>query len=199
VRAAALCLLSAVLLGCTASSSPTAAFSSGEATSARTGPVISPPPVTPPTPPGTNLPKFVCANAGGAGSLAIAGVTAVRVGSQAGYDRFVIQFDSPLVPSYTVKRQPKPVFTLSPSGQSITLSGTAGVLVQVRSASGATSYSGPSDFTQAGFPVLKEARRIEDFEGTVQWGLGLGSPACLRVLTLTDPARLVVDFQAPAS
>jgi len=180
------------MLGCAASTSPTAAVSSDTASSARTDPVISPPPVTPPTPPGTNLPAFACTDAKG-GSAGMANVTAVRVGQQTGYDRFVLQFDSQ-VPIYSVKRQAKPVFTQGASGQTITLSGTSGALVVVRSATENGTYSGATDFTQAGFPVLKEARLTEDFEGTVAWGLGLGSPACMRVFTLTNPARLVVDF-----
>ena len=189
--------LSLLLLGCTATTSPAAAVSSDPASSARTGPVITPPPVTPPTPPGTNLPAFACKDATG-GSTGIAAVTAVRVDQQTGYDRFVMQFDSP-VPQYTVKRQAKPVFTQAGSGQTITLSGTAGVLVTVKSASQSATYSGSTDFTQAGFPVLKEARLTGDFEGTVSWGLGLGSPACMRVFTLAGPARLVIDFATTSS
>ena len=193
----ALAALSVVLIGCSATSSPTAAVSANAASAARTGPVVSPPPVTPPTPPGTNLPAFACSDATG-GSTGIVGVTAVRVDQHVGYDRFVLQFDTQ-VPKYTVKRQAKPVFTQGASGQTITLSGTAGVLVTVHSASQSGTYSGPIDFTQAGFPVLKEARLTEDFEGTVAWGLGLGSPACMRVFTLTAPARLVIDFATPSS
>lgn len=159
--------------------------------------MISPPPVTPPTPPGTNLPAFACKDATG-GSAGIVGVDAVRVDQHSGYDRFVLQFDSQ-VPVFTVKRQAKPVFSQGASGQTITLSGTAGVLVTVHSASQSGTYSGPTDFTQAGFPVLKEARLTEDFEGTVAWGLGLGSPACMRVFTLASPARLVIDFVTTSS
>jgi hypothetical protein len=188
----ALAALSFVLLGCTANTSPTASVSSDTASSGRTGPVISAPPVAPPTPPGTTLPAFVCADITG-GAAGIVGVTAVRVDQQATYDRFVMQFDSQ-VPAYTVKRQAKPVFVQGGSGQSITLSGTSGVLVSVHSASQSATYSGPTDFTQAAFPVIKEARLVEDFEGTVAWGLGLGSPACMRVFTLVGPARLVIDF-----
>jgi hypothetical protein len=194
VRGTALAALSVLLFGCS-SSSQTAAVSSDTASAGRTGPLISPPPVTPPTPPGNNLPAFVCANASG-GAAGTASVTAVRVGQNIGYDRFVLQFDS-IVPSYTVKRQSTPKFS-QPSGQSITLSGIAGVLVQVHVATEGTTYSGPTDFTQADFPVIKEARLIEDYEGYVAWGLGLGSPACFRAFVLSSPARLVVDFAAPS-
>ena len=153
---------------------------------------ITPPPVTPPKPPVVNLPAFACADAGG-GTTGVANAITARVGEVTGYDRFVLQFDT-MVPTYTVKRQASPVFTTGASGQKITLSGTAGALVQVHSATGATTFTGLTDFTQTQFLVLKEARLTEDFEGYVSWGLGLGSQACLRTFTLTDPPRLVVDF-----
>ena len=124
-----------------------------------------------------------------------AGVTAVRVGEDPAYDRFVLQFDS-TVPAYKVRRQARPVFTQGASGQTITLSGTSGAIIQVHTASQAGSYTGQNDFTQASYRVIKEARLTQDFEGTVSWGLGLGSAACMRVFTLADPARLVVDFSS---
>jgi hypothetical protein len=156
-------------------------------------PRITPPPVTPPVPPGTNLPAFRCADAGG-GSAGTANLTSVRVSEQAGYDRFVLQFDSK-VPTYTVKRQAKPVFNSGGSGQTVTLSGTAGALVQVHSATGLTTYSGSRDITHANFLVLNEAKLVEDFEGYLSWGLGLSRPSCLRTFTLSNPPRLVIDFK----
>jgi hypothetical protein len=33
----------------------------------------------------------------------------------------------------------------------------------------------------------------------VAWGLGISKPTCMRVFTLTDPARLVVDLQTASS
>ena len=199
-KAAALGALSAIVLGgaaCTTSTAPAASVSEGTATSARTGPVISPPPVTPATPPGSSLAPFACKDASG-GSAGSTGVTAVRTDEQPGYDRFVLQFDSN-VPQYTIKRQTKPVFTLGPSGQTISLSGTAGVLIVLHSTSQSGTYSGPTDFPHSDFAVLKEARLTEDYEGTVTWGLGLGSAACMRVVAASAPARLVIDFQTPTS
>jgi hypothetical protein len=156
------------------------------------GPRFSQPPVAPPTPPSATIPAFACADAGG-GKTGVAAVTTVRVSEQADYDRFVLQFDAP-VPTYTVKRQAKPTFSLAPSGQSITLSGTSGVLVSVHSATESNTYSGPTDFSHPEFLVLKEARLTQDFEGYVSWGLGLAHPACMRAFVLANPARLIVDF-----
>ncbi|OLC19385.1 MAG: hypothetical protein AUH27_06175 [Chloroflexi bacterium 13_1_40CM_66_19] len=98
-----------------------------------------------------------------------------------------------------MKRQTKPVFTLGGSGQSVTLSGTAGILVTVHSATGATTFSGSTDLVHSDFQVLKEARQTQDFEGYVSWGLGISRPTCMRVFMLSDPARLVIDLQIPSS
>lgn len=163
-------------------------------TQAASRPRITPPAVTLPTAPGTNLPAFACADITG-GAAGTAKVTAVRVSEQAdaGYDRWVLQFDSK-VPQYTIKRQAKPTFKSGATGQTLTLSGTAGVLIRVHSASESGSYTGPSDFVHGEFTILKEARLVEEFEGYVSWGVGLNKPVCMRAFTLSDPSRLVVDF-----
>lgn len=149
--------------------------------------------------PGTNLPAFACADGGG-GKTGVANVLTARVNDPrvSAYDRFVLQFDS-AVPTYTVKRQASPVFPFGAGGQTITLSGTSGVLVRVHSATGANTFTGSTDLTHAEYPVLKEARQTEDFEGYVSWGLGLSKAACLRTFTLAGPDRLVVDFSTATS
>ena len=199
MRAAALAALAVVLVACSTSPAPTAATSQGPATNGRTGPLISAPPITPPSPPGDNTQLFTCIDASG-GTPGTASFTDIRVTHEPGFDRFVIQFDGIYVPAFTVKRQAKPVFTQGGSGEAITLSGTSGVLVQLRSTSQSSAYNGPSDFTQAGFPILKEARLTEASEGVVQWALGLGSAACMRVFVAgTPPARLIIDFATTSS
>jgi hypothetical protein len=161
------------------------------------GPRIAQPPVTPPTPPGDYLPPFACSDAAG-GKTGVANTIAARLGEQDGYDRFVLQFDS-IVPTFAVKRQATPVFSEGASGQTVTLLGKAGVLVTVHSATGATTFTGPTDVITNQFIVLKEARQVQDFEGYVTWGLGVDSAACMRVFVLDQPARLVVDFQLPGT
>jgi hypothetical protein len=193
MRAARILCLSVLVAACGPSLAPAATVSPADSpSSVASAPRIAQPPVSPPAPPGTNLPAFACADVGG-GKTGVAGATTARVAEQIGYDRFVLQFDSP-VPSYTVRRQATPTFPSGASGQTITLSGTSGVLVNVVGATGANTFNGPSDLTHGEYLVLKEARQTQDFEGHLSWGLGLGKPACMRVFTLTDPARLVVDF-----
>lgn len=194
-RTATAFLLCLILAGCAqlGPSSATPAANAVTTPSRASEPLITPPPVTPAIPPGSNLPAFACADAKG-GTTGVANVTAVRVAAQAGYDRFVLQFDA-AVPTYAVKRQAKPTFLLGASGQSITLGGTAGALVQVHSATESNTYTGPTDLTHPEYLVLKEARLTEDFEGFVSWGIGLDHAVCLRAFTLTSPPRLVVDFK----
>jgi hypothetical protein len=194
---AILLLVLILVAACGPALAPAAAISPQASQGPASGPRVEQPPVTPPTAPGTNLPAFACADAGG-GKTGVANLVTARVAPQAGYDRFVLQFDS-AVPTYTVKRQSSPVFPAGASGQTLTLSGTAGALVRVHSATGANTFTGSTDISHGEYPIIKEARQTEDFEGYVSWGLGLGKAACLRTFTLTDPARLVVDFSTTAS
>ena len=130
------------------------------------------------------------------GAATIANVTDVRVGTSAGYDRFVIQFDGP-VPSYSVTPQGSSAFMQDATGQTLQLRGRSGVKIVVRGASGTDlngnpTFKGPFDLTPV-YPALQEARQTGDFERVFSWGLGLTQPSCLKVTVLTGPDRLVVD------
>ncbi len=186
---ACMCLLASA---CGSTAGPAGAVTTSGAQVTASAPRIAQPPVTPPSAPGNALPAFACSDGGG-GTNGVANLTAARMAEQPGFDRFVLQFDQG-VPTYTVKRQANPVFPLGASGQSISLSGTAGVLVTVHSATGVGTFVGSTDITHTEFLVLREARQTQDFEGYVSWGLGLTHAACFRTFTLADPARLVVDF-----
>jgi hypothetical protein len=125
------------------------------------------------------------------GAVASTTVTAVRVGSHAGYDRFVIEFTGG-VPGYEVTPQPSPTFTTSPKGDQVTLQGTSGVLVKIHAVTNWTGYAGQTAF-QPGYPYLRQAVQVENFEGTQQWALGVQGSASIRVTVMASPDRLVVD------
>ena len=137
------------------------------------------------------LPPWTCGTQTG-GSGTPGQVTDVRVGTHPGYDRFVVQFAGTGMPRWKLIPKSSAVFTLEPSGITVRLLGTAGVKLVLTPASGYPTYHGPVDF-RTGFPQLREARRLEDFEGYFSWGLGLAHQSCKRVFTLTAPTRLVVD------
>jgi hypothetical protein len=121
-------------------------------------------------------------------------VTAVRASAQNGYDRFVIQVDGP-IGQYAVQPQASATFARDPSGQRVTLEGSAGLRVTLQGAVSAGSYTGPTDLKPSGTAVLQEAQQIGDFEGVVSWGLGLSHSACFRAFTLANPSRLVIDVE----
>jgi hypothetical protein len=153
--------------------------------------------------PGTSA-AFSC-GASPSGGGGPAGLTAVRLAHQDGYDRITFEFSGG-VPAYTVSQQAGAHFTQDASGKAIDLPGVQGLKVVFRNASGQSTYSGPTDLSLApeGSPdrgAVAELRQLGDFERVLSWGAGLKNrPACLRVSQLVAPARLVLDVQArPAS
>ncbi len=106
----------------------------------------------------------------------------------------MIQFSGP-VPRYQVSPQASAAFTQDPRGAQVTLAGTAGLRITVSGVTHWQSLPGPADLQPSGARVLREARQVGDFEGTVTWGLGLSQGACFRAYTLSGPDRLVIDIQ----
>jgi hypothetical protein len=167
----------------------------------------SPSPSTVPSPSPSATPVAVatavpvgCWSASGGSSSSMANVTDVRVGTAAGYDRFVIQFDGP-VPAYSIASQGSAAFITDASGQRVQLQGSSGLKVVVHGASG-TDLNGRQTFTgsqdlKPGYPVLKEARQIGDFERTFSWALGVTGPGCVKITMLSGPDRLVIDVLHP--
>jgi hypothetical protein len=165
------------------------------------GPLRSRQPVVPggtvtPSPTST-LPAFACgesySSTGTTVETPTAFVDAVRGGVNSGYDRFVIQFQSGQPQSVEITLQDKATFPQGASGQPVQLQGSDGMLITIHGADGHTQYTGPTDL-HIGRGVL-EARQVQDFEGVVQWALGLSKPACYRAFWLTGPNRLVIDVQ----
>ena len=147
--------------------------------------------------PDSSLPAFHCGVNYGPitqNGPTVATVSDVRVGSHAGYDRVTITFSNGAPANFEVRTQNSAAFTYGASGVPVTLQGSDGLLVIIRGADEHTAYIGPGDF-KTGYKGLLEARQVEDFEGTVQWGLGLSAPACYRAFLLTNPDRLVIDIQ----
>jgi hypothetical protein len=166
-------------------------------TTAPTAVPAAPPAAQPPAAP-TAIPGFgaqpVTGGNSGGGLVSIA---SVRAGAGNGYDRFVIDFGNSSLNDlqrYDVIPQGTPTFTTDPKGDQVTLQGSRGVQINVRGISNWMSLPGPTGL-QPGMSAIKEARMTGDFEGYVHWSLGVDGPGFVRVMTLTNPARLVVDVQ----
>jgi hypothetical protein len=120
-------------------------------------------------------------------------ISALRTGAHSGYDRLTIEFTNGSPSQVEIRVQNGTAFTLSPSGLGTTLKGKNGILIVIHGADLHTQYSGSTDIL-TGYSGLAEVKRIEDFEGTVQLGLGVNGAACYHAFFLTNPNRLVIDI-----
>jgi len=57
-----------------------------------------------------------------------------------------------------------------------------------------TGQATAPDCVKFNLPVLKEVVRAGDFEGVMSYGLGLNKKAEIRVITLVDASRVVIDM-----
>ncbi len=122
-------------------------------------------------------------------------LTAVRAGTQDGFDRVVFDFAGALPGTETVSY----VAGLSEdgSGAPVTVRGTAYLKV-VFSVAEAHNVDGTPSFPQGrrvdpGLAAVKEVALLGDYEGYVSFGLGLVGKVGFRVFELSNPSRVVID------
>jgi hypothetical protein len=149
-------------------------------------------------------PAAACPRLTGGSSANQAQLVAVRVAHQTGFDRLVFEFGQSTapgpfgMPAYVIE----PATSLSgPSGNPVPISGNALVGTRFQNAStqnpnGTPSYTGSTDIRPT-TPLIKEVRLVEDFERVLLWGAGLDHLVCPKVLELSAPFRVVVDFPTP--
>jgi hypothetical protein len=142
-----------------------------------------------PTPTPTPQP-FICSDrSGGTTGLSaqLTGIRSAHHSESPGYDRMVFDFSGG-IPSYDLTRQESPAFVKDPSGQPITLEGSAGIKLTFRD----TDPQGVSDQSPR-LPAVRQVAQLGNFERVLSYGVGLSTSQCVRVLELSNPSRLVVD------
>ncbi len=165
----------------------------------------SPAPTTPtPTTSPGSTPAAACGTQTGGSTANRVLLTAIRVAHNPGFDRVVFEMSatdrgvgSYGVPPYRI--EVADTFT-GPSGLPVTVAGAAHFRVTFQNTDAHTnagqSTLASSDL-QPSTPLIKEVKIVEDFEATVQAGVGLDHLVCPSVLTLSDPVRVVFDFPTP--
>lgn len=148
--------------------------------------------------PTESLPPFACTpSVTVAKTTDRAQITDVRVGTHDGYDRVVFEFASGL-PDAVIEAV-LPPFYADPSGLELEVTGSAFLKLTMHGASkispdGAVTYGGSTNF-EPGFDQLVQLLEGGDFEAVSTWYLGLNGGGCIRVLTLADPSRIVIDIE----
>ena len=123
-------------------------------------------------------------------------LTDVRFARHDGYDRFVLEFREHL-PGYRI-RYPPGLLHECGTGRAVELDAPAALQIELRRTA-AHDREGEATTEERelapGLPTLRDARLTCDYEGIVEWVLGLEKQVPFRVLTLQGPPRLVVDVR----
>lgn len=119
----------------------------------------------------------------------------VRIGEHDDWDRIVYEFEGNRLPGYHLEYIDRPIRRCG-SGEVVPIEGPGWLQVHFYPARAHTE-AGKATLTDRrknpDLPVLDEAALVCDFEGVLEWVLGLKGPNRYRVLELADPTRLVVD------
>jgi hypothetical protein len=124
----------------------------------------------------------------------------VRAGRHSGFDRVVFEFRGGAVPRHRVGYVDQLVE--DGSGKPVSVAGAADLEVvfqgaNAHDASGAPTVS-PRRFT-TGLPAVKEIAQTGDFEAVVSYGIGIDRQRPIKVSTLSNPSRLVIDVSTAGS
>ncbi len=126
-----------------------------------------------------------------------AGLHGVEATTTQAYDRIVFAFTGDSVPGYHAEYVHGPVRRCG-SGDPVQVEGPVLLVIRFAPAQ-AHDEAGrplPAERERAvGLPVVKEMKLVCDFEGQVEWVLGVAAAAPYRVSELARPARLVLDVK----
>ena len=120
---------------------------------------------------------------------------ASAAGPAPGYDRVVFEFTGDSVPGYHVEYATEPVRRCG-SGDPVSVAGAARLVVRFEPASAHDEHGNRAPVERERAPRLRAVREMAlvcDFEGQVEWVLGIAVKAPYRVSELAQPARLVLD------
>jgi hypothetical protein len=204
VAVAAVCVLAACAPDRSATSptatgvaSPTTsaapAATTGAATAAPGGPQLTPgQPIK--LPPASTAPAAAqrCAPQSGGDPNVNRVLSTVRAARQPGYDRVVFDFGPGALPPFVIEQVDRVI--QGGSGFVKPVQGSFFFNVRFIQAGGAGEYREPTQLR----PDTENVREVvlsTNFEGALEFGIGLSHLACPRVGVLAEPARLLLDFQ----
>jgi hypothetical protein len=126
-------------------------------------------------------------------------LAAVRTGLHPGFERVVFEFRGGPI-GYYIRYVPEVIW--GESDKVVPLPGRAFLQVSFQYAHAhqpddpnVRTYDGPQPLTLR-YPVMQQVTLAHDFEGDLRFGIGLTRKAGFRVLHLSDPTRVAIDFTA---
>jgi hypothetical protein len=129
--------------------------------------------------------------AAGGTSQATPTLTAIRAAHHPGYDRLVFQFTGGLPTTRTVRYVPKVI--ADASGKVVPVSGSARMRVVFSAAAVGKSLNERA----FDLPGVLQVVQAGNFESVLSYGVGVAKKEPVKLFTLTDPARVVIDIPTP--
>jgi hypothetical protein len=123
----------------------------------------------------------------------------VRVAGHKNFDRVVFEFAGDRMPGYRVEYLTRRSEECG-SGQPVRVGGSEQILLALSPAKAHNDDGSATIKERVRLPRLKmlqEMRVVCDYEGEVEWLLGLTARRQYRVLELSNPTRLVLDVKHP--
>lgn len=123
----------------------------------------------------------------------------VRTATHEGYDRVVFEFLGGELPNYHVEYVDKPVRSCG-SGEVVPFAGDGWLQVrfspsQAHAPGGDATIPVKDRARSPNFPIIRDIKLTCDFEGEVEWVMGVSSPNHYRLIELKDPTRLAIDIK----
>jgi len=121
----------------------------------------------------------------------------LRVTAEAGFDRVVFEFADSVLPGYQIEYPEEPIRRCG-SGDEVLLAGPGRLLVRLEPAQAHDERGNSTVPHREWAPqlaVVQEMKLVCDFEGQVEWAIGLAARRRFRVIETAPAAHLTVDVR----
>jgi hypothetical protein len=121
----------------------------------------------------------------------------VRAGRESGFDRVVFEFSSSGLPGYQLFYATEPIRACG-SGAPVSLDGAEQLVVRFEPAQAHDTLGRVTAADRALTPRLQQVLELKlvcDFEGQVEWAVGVAARRPFRVLEDSQPPRVIVDVR----
>jgi hypothetical protein len=121
----------------------------------------------------------------------------VRVTADSGFDRVVFEFADSVLPGYLVEYPEGPIQSCG-SGDAVSLIGPGRMVVRLEPAQAHDERGNstiPNREWAPRLPAVQDMKLVCDFEGQVEWAIGLAARRPFRVIEVAPSAYIIVDVR----